>query len=365
MKIIRRFILPAFALSSLIACNTGFELEEEDSNDTIYRGPSENASWRLVLDEDGESFRIQKRTSPSDEDNQYAMSGSYTTLETGFTEFSISSGRNSEVTTSDLPAIKIGDDSFVFFPFTEDSNELLALIPTDTCPGSDVRGNALFLDRASDTTSAENFWMSSFQYDVSQNQAEYSDTTALDDAFSPLGDALDQLGGDCTDGYAESDSGDHYLTTRSAIIEINDQFSDDSYTRTFTTRSRVISDILDYDSEDYVGFVHFQGQPEDSYYVSASCDNGFCSIFQEEEYDELEKDDFVFEIEIDQTQLNYQSVNGATIGQIVDEEENQGNVACTLNSNVGSSSTKLIMCNAQAPQQNDKLVTLILISAGS
>ena len=99
-----------------------------------------------------------------------------------------------------------------------------------------MRGNSLFLDRDSDTTSDDNFWLSSFQYDVSQNQAEYSSAIALNDDFSLLGDALDALGGDCEDGAAESDDGDHYLSTRSAIIEIKNQFADDIYARSFTTR---------------------------------------------------------------------------------------------------------------------------------
>lgn len=353
----------AFSIPLLVgSCDTGFELTESTDNDTVYLGPTENASWRLILDEDGESFRLQKRSSPSSENNEFSMSGDYSTLPTGFTEFVIRSGRNSEISASELPALPIGEDGFVFFPFIENSNALIAFISTDTCPQSDVRGNALFLDRDSDTALTENFWISSFQYDVRRNQAEYSNAVSLDDNFSPLGDALEQTGGDCIDGVAEADSGDHYLSTRSAIIELRDTFSDDAYARSLTTRSRVISEILDFDSTSYVGFVHDQNAPDTSYLVSADCNNGFCTIFREEEQDELEMNDFVYEIEFDQSALNSQ-FNGSAIGSIVDAEDNAGNVVCTLNSAIAGSSSKFIMCNAQNPSNTSSLVTLILVDS--
>jgi len=360
MKPYLRTLTLALGLTFFTACKTGFQLADESENDTIYRGPSENASWRLVLSDDGESFRLQKRDNPRIETSQYALSGDYATLDTGFTEFVVNSGSASELSTNRLPAIKVGDDSFVFFPFTDNQSELIALIPTETtCPSTDVRANALFLDRDSDTSDAANFWLSSFRYDVSQNQAQFSDATALDNAFSLLGDQ-DFNGGTCLEGAAEDDAGDHYLSTRSSIIEIKDFFADDSYARAFATRSRIINDILDFDSESYVGFLHYQGQPEESYYVSASCDNGICILFREEDYDELDKNNTTYEIEFDQSNLNYQSINGAAVGTVTSGNLTS-NAACTLNSNVGSTGTKFIMCNAQAPDDTSSLITLVLV----
>lgn len=358
MNLFKLLLVSLLITGTLSACKRGYELNEntpvdEELADSIHIGADEGSSWKLLLKEDDTTFTLEKRNDPNDSATEYRLTGSYETLDSGWLKLTSRSTQPSETPSNVFYGVQLSTAAIILSPFTTNSDEWLPLVTIDDCPSLDKRGNAIFLNRPSDATRDDIIWLSSFHYDRSETSAIYDNGLALDETFNPQS-ALTQNSGSCSNGYVARSAGDHYLGARASLLELDDDTIEDGYTRTLSLPARSISAIADTDSDSYIGLVRKYGLIADSYRAQAECVTGICSIYLERDTGTREDGDWHYTLTLDDSTLNYNDTNGFITAELEDKVNTAAEntrALCMVNTdlNIGSSTTKLIACTAQAP----------------
>lgn len=357
-------VFAATFLCTLSSCKRGFELSEtvtvdETTADEILLGATEGASWQILLREEGDDFTINKKSSPSSSSNEYTLNGDYSTRN-GWMTFEIQSALPNTISETTFYGLQLAGSAVVIFPFEDSDQEWLPLVYTDGCPPSDIRGNAMMINRPAIATQDDVTWMSGFQYDTNADAFNFENGVALDTSFAPQGD-FTQDTGNCTDGYVSRSAGDHYLGDHAVLLELDDATTDeDGYTRVLSLPEGEINVLSDIDDQDYVGMLRNFASPDDSYRVSANCSNGSCQIFRDTALN--------FVLTLDEANLNYNSTQGLITGELRDQINNllpATPAVCMINPDLDNSSntTKVIACTAQAPSDNRSTIQILLAAS--
>jgi len=276
--------------ATLSACDTGINLTEDEEelteNDTVFHGPSNGAHWELRLNDTDDNFTLRKYNAATSNASQYRVSGDYNELSSGFIQLQINSGSTDDIDNNTLTGIRLEEDSIVFFPFADNEEDLLALIPeNEDCPSSS-RGNSFFLER-SPASSANGFFIAEHRYSFSNNEVQLTDAVQLPDLATFSEQTRTSVA--CENGFADHSEGTNYLNTNSAVLEYSNVGSDNAYERMLTIRRNSVSTLNELDSPDYVGFLR-NYEPSDRQFASAECDDGVCQIFSESDPDAVSKD---------------------------------------------------------------------------
>lgn len=304
------------ALFVLSACQRGFDLEEDDpieegEADRIFIGANEQASWKLLLDDDTLTFTLEKRLNPGSSSELYTLNGNFSYTTEHWLELDISSDLESDITDDVFYGIEISDHALVLEPFTNVDDEWVPMVSTTSCPSSDLGGLAMFLNQPSDANSSSVIWVSEFDYDVSEELLEYSDGVALDENLTVQPSVI-QLSDNCSDGYVQRSAGDHYLGDASTLIELDDDIASDGYTRAFSLPSKSLDTAVEFNNDDYIGLVRDMADPSDFYRVSASCNAGVCDIQR--------SGTSVFNLNLPESGINYDNIDGVISGTLDDAE---------------------------------------------
>jgi hypothetical protein len=360
----------SFALAfifCLSACKTGFNLEEEEAlteDDTVFHGPSNGAHWELRINDSDDDFTLRKFESASSSASQYRVSGEYNELSSGYFQLQITSGSTSDIDSNTLTGLRLQEDSIVLFPFADDEDELLALVPQlETCPSSG-RGNTFMLER-SPANSSDAFFIAELRYSFSNNEAQLTDGVSLPDL-----DTFDEdirSSDDCENGYAVHSDGTNYLTSNAVVLEYANSGDDNAYERLLSVRRNSISEVSSMDSSDYVGFYRTLAEPDDRSLASADCDEGLCNVYLETDADDIQQNTVAFELRFEDGDLDINGLSGvasATVNAAGSSE--QFNAICILNDDLLSSSsttTKVMACHALDPNNSNSVMSVLLVSA--
>lgn len=361
--------------TALSGCKRGFEFNDVDDTVSItYAGPSESASWTIYKPNASGSFTLEKRLEPDDEDLEYDdedLTGSFTNLSSGFIRFDINSDIPDEINDNDsstdddiIVGIQIADHAVVLYPFEVGSNELIYLVPIDeeTCPSSGS-GTGLFIDKTGVTDLTENY-INTFAYSSSSEAVTLSNGIALDDDFTEPFDVTYTLyDDDCSESITSTIDGDYYHGDTASVMEVDE----DDYYRFISFSTRSITSLSAFDSEDYVGFLNKYSEPEESYYISASCIEGVCTIREESDYATLTAVEERYRITLTEESRNEpkSGMITGTIEDLVTTTNAAANVACIVNTSTdddddSDTTTMLVACNAQTPGDTSETIHLVL-----
>ncbi len=360
-----RLILFTSLIIALNACNLGFDLEdtenEGEENDNIngFRGPSQNASWELDLSNSG-TFTLSKRSDPG-AITDYDLLGNHERLSSGFLELTITtSPRPSEVPTTIVVGLELDDTALILFPFEQNASELIALVPENDCPANDVAGNWLYFDSDENAADANTRFLGTLLYSASAETVRLSSGIALTNGFPPQNEiSLDQV--TCSNGFDELTSGDQYLSSTTVAIE--DRIG--GYKRLVSIPQRTIAALADVDGM-YVGFARKYSQTEDTSYATAECSAGECDVFFLNDYTQTNNGSQTYSFDLDEDSLNNAGA-GIASGEItqIAVPQTSANIACIINTDLTPSgtTTKVLACNAQAPDDTDELLNFFFVES--
>ncbi|MFT7560465.1 MAG: hypothetical protein ACI93R_002385 [Flavobacteriales bacterium] len=355
-------------LPFLTSCDAGYDTTGTDSDtdddttsDELFAGPSDGFSWALSLDDDGNSFVLTKKVTPSSTANTARMTGSFRDDDEFFV-LSISSALPSTVTSATITGIKISDDIIVLSSFDSALNgETLALIENADCPSSDLSLGWQTLQSEADTESDEIGFYGNFTY-------TQGNTTASLGAQHPLNDATISLNAtstsdlECADGVAEHDDGDHYLS--SSAVAIVEQLGT-NYRRHIAFAHDDIDAVANLD-DDYFGIMRDK-EPDDNLLIKLACSAGECTLSEVIDHEDTSTltDRYTLsftEDDIDEPGDGFLTATLTVIDNVVTNPPS-AKASCMANVDFPTSSSatlKVLSCVAQAPDDNTKLLSFIV-----
>ncbi len=348
----------------LNACKLGYTLDDDEdgsgSNSNVFAGPSDGASWRLSMSKTAESFTLTKRPTPTS-NIEYSVNGTFERLDSGFVEYTITTTPlPSAISSATFVGVEVAESGVVLFPVETNDYEFMPLVPYDDCPESDLRINWLAFDSQSDATNVDHYYAGEFRYLLSSEAIRLTDGVALQD-FNVNADFESIDSATCSSGIAQTDDGDQYLSSTSAVIE----FDEDSYARVLALPRTSVGEVADLDGE-YVGFARKYSNIESIDYASASCSAGLCDVYYQTDVDNITQANRQYRLEMVADQLDYPA-NGMLQGTLtrMDEFRQTGHTLCIANTDLlpdDSDAPRMLSCVAQSPQNPQFLVTLLLVS---
>lgn len=366
MKYIRLLVILAAAIASLSACKRGFNIEEDapvetEDADRIFLGANESTSWRLLIDDDNDTFTLENNSSPNSASSRYTLNGDFETTDDGWLQLNLNSSLNTEVDNDQILGIAIGETAIVLEPFTNVNDEWVPLVLSDDCPSNDLSGLAVMLNRPSNTTDDDASWIAQYTYDVSETRFEFTNGIALDPDFTSS-NIFNQSSDTCTEGYVARSLGDHYLGNGASLAELdNATVNNDGYTRALGLSSRALDALEDLNSDNYVGLVREFATPDDAFNISASCTSGVCDIRL--------NDTPTFELSLQDSNRNLDGIDGVITAQLRDVRTSVSvlpttRAICMANSDIDTSSNtqQILLCTAQSPSNIESPLQILLSS---
>lgn len=357
-KVNKRIMLPTRRLLLIFLCvlflgscdEAGWDPVGDDdtggggnANARNYFGP--NDVWELRLDNDGD-FRLTRKNAITDVTPQLTVEGSYETLNTGYTRFSVSNPGAS--IPSVLSGLQIGDDAVIMMPIQSTNPQILALVSAGECPGSLVEGvwvSYRFRDDAN-TLSDEESYFGTWRYNP--NESDGPVYMVLDDYN--LTDMNSNFGGetfnsdDCDDGLASAASYSHYLGNPYSAISIDKDVASTTQFRLGLPETTIATNTSL--NGDYVGMM-YESEGNNSLTVSLSCTDGACELYEVTSIAIIDKADFLYNINFNET--TDQPQQGFVTGTWGNDLIPASNIACAVALDVDEDERTLLACVAQAP----------------
>lgn len=308
-----------------------------------YFGP--NDVWELRLEDDGD-FRLTRKNAISDVTPQLMVEGTYETLNTGYTLFTVSNPGAS--IPSVLSGLQIGDDAVIMMPIQSTNPQILALVSAGECPDSLVDGTWVsyrFRDDAN-TLSDEESYFGTWRYNP--NDADNTNFIIQDDYN--LTDMNTTFGGetfisdDCDDGLASATSYSHYLSDTYSAISIDKDVASTTQFRLGLPESTVATNTAL--NGDYVGMM-YESEGNNSSTVSLTCTDGVCELYQVTSIAIIDNFDFIYDINFEET--TDQPENGFITGTWGNDLIPASNIACAVALDVDDDEHSFLACVAQVP----------------
>lgn len=366
MKFIKLALLLVLATSLLSACKRGINLEDsnpvtDEEADRIFLGATEQASWRLLLDDDNNNFTLENRREPDSTSTRYALDGRFSTNSDGWLELDINSLLDEEIDQELIFGIAIADQTLALHPFTNVDDEWVVLIEADDCPASDTNGLAMMLNRPSLATADDVSWISEYNYDESQQRFTFSNGIALDASFT-IQDSFSQDSGNCADGFVQRNAGNHYISGSSNLLELDNAVISDGYTRAFGLPSaETLIAVDDMDAQNYIGLIRDFAQPSDAIRVTAACTLGLCQI--------SDGAGFNLQLRLQDDNLNLNDIPGVVTATLTNPTNNLSSTRaiCAAYTDIDSTARdqSLLLCSGQSLSNNQNPIQILLSASAN
>lgn len=325
----------------------------ETPQESNYFGPG--SVWELSLD-DNDEFTLTKKNLIGDANLLLDIQGSYEDLDTGFTRLTLDSpvtGVHPEIT-----ALHIGTNSVILMPIETNNEHLVAVIQSDVCNSTNVRGNWLEFRFASgvETTNGTQTFFGTWEYNPTAGTLTFPSNYNLLPAYDKTtGQPL--TSGTCSKGLSKNNNNSFYTNARSGVFSLNEN-DQNNHTLRFGMPAGEVVTLVNLNG-DYVGMM-YDSSSKDSRTVSATCSNGACEIFNEASITQINRTNANYELALDTPDA---LLDGFVTGDLTDlSDSDMGNIACMVNLNIHSQKN-LLSCVGQQPDANSPdAVNIFLLS---
>lgn len=344
------FLFNTLVFFLLTACDEAGWVPRDQNSDTDtnqFFGPG---VWELDLQKDADFQLTRKSGSTS---THLDIKGTYTTHDNGFSLLTVENP--SDNTPATIAALRIANQAAILMPAQTNSEQLIVLTPSGTCPENNLTGNWISYKHPDDldTSDEDQYFFGRWRYNVDPYEMESSDEYSLagDDSGGGKTVALEE--DDCDDGLAGDDTNQrYYLSTRGVAMAEEEDDAVLTYYRFGMPRGRV-GTVANFDDDNYVGLL-YDSENGESATISAECDAGECTIYSESNVAEVSRADAsrIFDIILENPD---EPERGFVLGDIVDPEDEDitGAISCMVNLEFEDTDNKLLSCVGQFPAANN------------
>ncbi len=354
-------------LLSLSACKTGFESDGDGGSGGGNGGGTENevtfvgpGMWELELNRRDETFVMERRTEPGAEAD-LTISGTYEQLSSGFTRMNVTDVSDTAAQLkSAFNAVEISDEYVVLQPVENNSDQIITMVVAGECPENDLSGNWITYDTttAADATAEDQGFFGTYTFAVSSGIGVLQTRYNLEN-YEAVSNLVTLDGEACDDGISEADTVVQYVSPNSGAIVHSNTDNTDTSQLLFVMDTKEIATRADLNSEHYVGFYYdstFSASAQ-SIPVSISCDNGDCEMREVENIESGQESTSVYEISFE---TPGGIAEGFVTGIITDPQDNQGNIACSVDNDFLDKGEIVWACAGQSPTANAEFINLFI-----
>ena len=320
--------------------------------DQSYSGPG--SKWDVTLKADG-TYTIDKYTNAADTTVDFAVTGTYTTLTSGFKKLTVGT-----VTGTGGPAV--GDTAYAMevpgfmlaLKPAGNSSQLIPMVSTGTCPASDVILNWAKVntgDGVTDFTTAD--LAGTFNYVAATGASTVTAAYSVDHTSK----GTNALGaGTCANGLLTVSNVDIYLTSAGgAVVNTNNSNPADAEF-IFGFGQKAISDISSLNGN-YIG-VRFRQFDNSLEPVEVICTAGVCTG---QGYTNIETG----EKASGSVSITFDPVDSPATGLItatITESTKSGRLICMFDKNAAGSGKIIGNCAGYEPDDNTKFFNVLFVS---
>lgn len=349
MNIIKKSLILVITLS-IYSCSGDNSSNTTTVNNSKYIGPG--SIWNVVLDNDNNTFNITRQNDiNSTIDN--TITGSFAKDSSGFIKMTI------ESSTTGTPAVgsityAVDIPNYAFILKIDNIDIPLVMIPSGNCPTSDFNSNALMVNNTDgeDATNTNGNFYHTIYLNKSTNEMTFPKAYDLVN-HSQQADEDDVIDtSSCENGILQIPEEDSILFFTNNDGYIAQLINGNKEEIIYGLSQKLITAKSNFDA-DYYGFRYDATNTAKVEAVEFSCTNGVC--------DGKKLGDAVNNININ---LSNTVDNPATgfINGTINIGSKSGSIACAIDINTNNTTTKLIACIAQSPDDNTELYSLILAS---
>ncbi|GEM_PF-1935516 len=335
---------------------------------TSYAGPG--SRWDVSLDGNG-AFTITMKQTQGGPD-VLDIAGSYQELPSGFLKMTVTSASSTDPVNEPAPntgdaayALNVPGYVFVLKPIAPNSDQIVPMVASGTCPTSDLDANWVLvkMDQNASAADVNNELYGTFHYNAASSQA------SLPARYHPSNTgstgSFNLSAGVCSAGVmVVNNEAEMYLTTSGGAIvrtgfQTPNDDTDDSFIYAFSRQAIGNTGNL---QGTYAGLLYDGNAPAGSRNqpVSVSCDAaGSCTG--------------ALLTDIDNNLVSTQTVtitlgtadipsDGLVAGTITEGASN-GGLACAVNINAQGSGRNVVSCVGQSPQDNTQLFNILMVSS--
>lgn len=319
--------------------------------DEAYNGPG--SKWDATLGADG-SFIFTRRANvgaPVD----LTVEGSFDRLANGFLELTVAAASGTDAPQPGETAWAVEVPGYALFLKPDDSpaGNFIAMVDAGACPESDLIANWVTVKsrQDADATRPDQDFFGTFAYDAATTSASLPGRHALSDGFADLGSS--DIGPvTCANGIVAVDDAEMFLTANGGALVHTNISQPDEANIIFAMPQASVTAIDELDGA-YAGIV-FDGSATSATVQPATveCAAGLCNGALLDGVGGAVAAQFTVNLTgtLDQPQPGFVS------GTITADNET-GNVACTVNSNLGGA--QLVSCIGQAPGNTSAMFNLL------
>jgi hypothetical protein len=351
MHLIKK-ITTLILISLLYSCGGGSStVTEANTSNAKYIGPG--SVWNVSLDKSENTFSITRQNDINSAiDN--TITGSFTTEANGFIKMTVGASTTGTPAVGSITyAVDIPDYAFVLK--MEGVDIPLVMVPSGNCPSADFDSNALMVnntDGEDATNAAGNFYHTIHlnkatnaitfpkSYDLVNHNLQANEGDSVD--VSSCENGVVKLNGG-TDGVLFFTNSDGYIAQ---LIEGGkEEIIYGLSQKSITAKSNF--------NGDYYGFRYDATNTAKVEAVEFSCVNGVC--------DGKKLTDGANTISVNLSN-NVDTPATGFINGTISIGGNSGSIACAVDISVNNTTTKILSCIAQSPNDNTELYSLILSS---
>ncbi len=368
--------LLCFNFLSLSACKRGYSSESSteptptpppEEQDKEYHGAG--SSWELFVDEDNNTFDLDRRSKPDAESPDLEIEGNTTELSSDFIEFEVTKTSNTlQIAVGDLfYGIQVGEEITVLSPNSAEQDHILFLSRANNCP-SLIGANWVvhkFPATTDDNHADGHFGIYSYSPTSGTASVELGyELSTPDTSLDGLVVSEDKCD---TDGVITSSNNRIYFSQgSSAVLELSPSEDDiDKGTNTqllVTLEKKTLSAATDFDGK-HLGFLKNTSQQdgEEVDLVNTECTSGTCTIsfISDPENGDTETDTYT--LVLPEAEINKPSA-GFVIGTLTNASDEESTIACSVNNAYGGTSKAFFGCIGYAPGDTSNFTHLFLVS---
>ena len=349
--------------TALWGCSSGSSSNNSASGNTTlstpanaYTGPG--SKWDVTLAADSTFEIVMRETIQSEPSLQ--ISGNYTRLNNGFLDMVVTEASGDNAPEPEQRAWALDVPGFAMFLRADDRDDggFVAMVESGGCPSNSITSNWVVVNshNQADATESDRDFFGTFTYNTTNGEAHLPSRYALAN-FESTGPGEILATANCDNGIIQVDDALLYLSASSVgLVHTNIDSAEDGHI-IFALPSEAINAVDVFDGT-HSSLLFNQAPLANDVSVnpgSLTCSAGLCSgTLWDNPNDESPTHNVVVRLT--------GSLNFPELGMITGEIEinnGVGNLACTLSS---SGPNLLTSCVGQSPQDNTKILNLIMVA---
>lgn len=340
------------------------------SDSENYNGPG--SKWDLELNVDG-SFHIDHRPS-IDTAIDYTVDGTYTRHDSGFVTLAVTGGSGADAPAVGSEAWALEAPGYAFMLKPVDSEQLIAMVTSGTCPTADFDANWVIVKHDTsgghaDASNVNRDFAGTFHYDSATGTPTLPVKKSLADGFPDVtGGGIDPGDVVCDSGIMNIPGAAMYLTANGGAIVHTDSgtpgdSADDSFI--FGLGQKAITNISESDG-DYAGMLFDDNMSDGSKLnsISLSCTSGTCigNIVTDVKTGATSADSVTITLSNSVNDIGGTSADGFLTGTIDDGMGGTGNMVCMADPDAVGSGKKIVSCVGQSPGDTNQMFNVLFVS---